>query len=607
MKTRKWPAITLTLLSLSLVSCSDWGESDPPAGNQVYPKLEQIAEYTFEDNPSIPEDFLLCAFDNGDVPSVIKDAEEGSAVLNLNGGYARISNPLNKTKVQNAVSMTFYIKQAAPVVDEVTGEVKEAHDLSGALFSFANENNTQKMYFTANGMISFDGMEGEFEVNNPNEAKTALLNDAGKWHYVALSITNERYIVYVDGERRMEQNVTSFDMSKIVMFMNNAPYLYLGYGSDTQCREWWIDNIKIYRNKLTSKETADPRKPKVQETEVYEDLTPTVGNPDCTDGFWSSFSNNFFLYGKEKTLHLSFTNKTAGGNNWENWVLCIANGKKRGETGYAEHAVLRADAYGWGDSNYSGGTIASNYNWDTFKTDMNNANVEIDLTRSGNKISMKAVTTTTGGKSYTYTFEYNGELEETLDIFLTGEKSYLTMNKDNIYYEDRYTSGSYRVGPADCSAGWWSEFSNYHTVKGNRALGFTFVNTNNGSGNNWNNWLAVATTEAERGGTGYSEYFVLRSDAYGWGNSSYSGANISAAYDWATFPADMQKSTVDLVFARSGKRVDMTANVKKEDGTALAPYTFHYDNIEEENFNIFLLVEGASLDISSVRDYLYRK
>ena len=39
MKTRKWPSLLLAVFTvLSFGACDDWGQMDPAAGNQIYPK-----------------------------------------------------------------------------------------------------------------------------------------------------------------------------------------------------------------------------------------------------------------------------------------------------------------------------------------------------------------------------------------------------------------------------------------------------------------------------------------------------------------------------------------------------------------------------------------
>ena len=70
------------------------------------------------------------------------------------------------------------------------------------------------------------------------------------------------------------------------------------------------------------------------------------------------------------------------------------------------------------------------------------------------------------------------------------------------------------VGAEDYSSAWWAAFSDYFQVPQGKCLTVNFINHNGGSANNWNNWnLCVAS--GERDADGYSEFFVIRSDAYG--------------------------------------------------------------------------------------------
>ena len=246
MKARKWPSLIIAAFTiLSLGSCEDWGQMDPPAGSDVYPKLEQVLNLKFDGDRVNSEEIQTFAYSGGDVPSLVTDEKMGQ-VLCLDNGYARIFNPYNKVKVQNAVSLVFYVKQAGTA--EMTDEDEIAaytQDLTGALFSFENQNGTQRMFITANGWLSYEGEDGRYEANNPNSANTGLLTP-DVWHYVALSVTNTGYFVYVDGKKRIEQNVTDFDFSKIVQFMASVPYIYMGYGSDTQTKKFYLDDVKFY-------------------------------------------------------------------------------------------------------------------------------------------------------------------------------------------------------------------------------------------------------------------------------------------------------------------------------------------------------------------------
>jgi len=83
-------------------SCQDWGQMDPIPGNQVLPKLEQVANLTFDDEELNPEEIQTFAYPDGDIPTLVTDETLGQ-VLELSGGYARIFNPLNKVKAQDGV------------------------------------------------------------------------------------------------------------------------------------------------------------------------------------------------------------------------------------------------------------------------------------------------------------------------------------------------------------------------------------------------------------------------------------------------------------------------------------------------------------------------
>lgn len=155
------------------------------------------------------------------------------------------------------------------------------------------------------------------------------------------------------------------------------------------------------------------------------------------------------------------------------------------------------------------------------------------------------------------------------------------------------------VGADDNSAAWWSDFSQYFTVPANRLLHIEFYNYGSGA-NNWNNWnLCVCT--GERDTDGYSEYFVLRSDAYGWGNDDYSGAMIKTDYAdtlegddmWATFRDKMQGAYVymDIDHSRTGNCYITATHVAK-DGTKFTE-TYEQPVSATADINAFLICDGS--------------
>ena len=573
-------------------ACSDWGKMDPPAGNQVYPTLQKVGVYAFNDQ--IDSVFQLMSYTGGNQPVLESDEEHGS-VLHLDGGYLKLSNPLNSVKVQNGVSLTFWLKQPAL-------ENGATQDLNGAIFSFQSEDATQQMFFTANGWLSYKGADGTYDSNNPSSTQTGIITP-GEWHYVAIAVTNTGYFIAIDGAKVIDKTVTDFDCSKIVQFMATAPEMYIGYGSNTQPWEMWIDDFTIYRNTIADAQIQIPT--------VGEEVSPyiIVGNKDLSSAYWTAFSDLIIMTGNQ-TMHYGFYNHTSGAANWDNWVLAVTNGKKYGDAGYVAYFVLRAD--NWENVSMSNTNITSDYNWDTFTSDMDGAYVDLTITRTDNRIDVTAVTTTTSGTTYTMTYFYEGNLDVTIGSFLSCEASYLEIDPNTVFVGQSYAPGSYLVGPGNLSAPWWSYFSNFTTITGDTPYPFvyTFINNTTGAAN-WDNWLLDCTNGKFTGvggdGGPSDEYFVLRADAYGWGDSNYNAANISASYNWDTFTTDMKGAYCMLIVTRSGNRIDVTAKVTTAKGVKLGDYTFFYEGISTSDIGLFLTLEKASLDMRTVGYYPFLK
>ena len=95
MKTRKWPLLLMAILTvLSMSSCQDWGEADPPAGNQKLPakpdtSAKLITEFTFDEDfnstategetPVSGEGFAYSA--DQEIPEIVQDDERESGVM----------------------------------------------------------------------------------------------------------------------------------------------------------------------------------------------------------------------------------------------------------------------------------------------------------------------------------------------------------------------------------------------------------------------------------------------------------------------------------------------------------------------------------------------
>jgi hypothetical protein len=161
------------------------------------------------------------------------------------------------------------------------------------------------------------------------------------------------------------------------------------------------------------------------------------------------------------------------------------------------------------------------------------------------------------------------------------------------------------VGPEDNSAGWWAYFSDYFTIPANKLLRLEFVNHGTGA-NNWNNWnLAVTNEIADRTAADYKEYFLLRSDAYGWGNADYDGSMISQNYPdtdgdddiWNDFRTTMQGAyvSIDIDHSATGN-VFVTATAVGTNGTTLVE-TYQQPVSATADIVAFLVCDGSYFEM----------
>lgn len=157
------------------------------------------------------------------------------------------------------------------------------------------------------------------------------------------------------------------------------------------------------------------------------------------------------------------------------------------------------------------------------------------------------------------------------------------------------------VGPEDNSAGWWAHFSDYFPIPSNKLLHLEFVNYGTGV-NNWNNWnLAIVNEVGDRDAEGYEEYFLLRSDAYGWGNDDFDLSMISHNYPdtdgdddiWNDFRTTMQGAyvTIEVDHSATGN-LYVTATAIGTNGTELVQ-TYKQPVSATADIVAFLVCDGS--------------
>lgn len=148
----------------------------------------------------------------------------------------------------------------------------------------------------------------------------------------------------------------------------------------------------------------------------------------------------------------------------------------------------------------------------------------------------------------TYSISAPSDLQSEIDSIAAAKAS---VDTGDTTYIDIATAS---VGAEDFSSAWWTAFSDYFTIPANKKLVLEFVNHNGGSANNWNNWNLAVANMADRDAADYAEYFVIRSDAYGWGNDDFDLGLISQNYPdtdgdediWNDFRTTMDGAYVTL-------------------------------------------------------------
>ena len=338
-------------------------------------------------------------------------------------------------------------------------------------------------------------------------------------------------------------------------------------------------------------------------------LPETVGATDKTSAFWSQFSQSFAI-GKGEALTLKFTNY-AGANNYNNWILGVTTDADRGAEGYSEYYVVRADNYGWA-ALYNNSVRTSNFNWEKFIADLDNAEVTLKLNYSTDGYVDIAATYTGSSTAYTYTYSAQDAVDDaTIRAFLSVDGSYLTISSAETsvaseHVQEVLTSreAPYTVGST--SSAWWSDFSDDYTLKAGQQLDIEFLNTNGGAEHSWNNFAMAFTNPYHKTRAAYVEYAVIRADNYGWGpdwtTGSESKFSLSNDFNWEQFTTLMDGATVKLnVVFSADKTLGFTAEIAGADGNTYSYSGTYTGTIADDAINFFLTTEACQLDIKSAK------
>lgn len=142
----------------------------------------------------------------------------------------------------------------------------------------------------------------------------------------------------------------------------------------------------------------------------HSDVTTTgtvVGATDCSTAFWTEFSDVVEVpSGESVTVNLK--NYSDELENWHNFLVVLQNvadvHSADANADYKEYAVVRADNWGWG-AGYDNIAVAEcDWNWDTFKSDIDGADIELTITNNGDSADIVFVATTADGATYNQSY-----------------------------------------------------------------------------------------------------------------------------------------------------------------------------------------------------------
>ena len=196
-------------------------------------------------------------------------------------------------------------------------------------------------------------------------------------------------------------------------------------------------------NKLKARLTVDRAHLIINNTVPVVDSDPLqavtgiqVGRSDLATPWWTAHSPYYIIKGGE-TAKLHFKNYSCKAKNQNNWVLVVTNDNNREEAEYKEYFALRSDHFGWngqmGDY-WNSANLTSNYNWGTYRDEMNGADVVMTIERDGDNVSITAVQTaaTDGSTVRTESYTFTESSTNTIRVFLTIEGGMLDILPESI-------------------------------------------------------------------------------------------------------------------------------------------------------------------------------
>lgn len=333
----------------------------------------------------------------------------------------------------------------------------------------------------------------------------------------------------------------------------------------------------IYSFDLDSNRYYDMEVPVTRES--YQPDYVTIGNTDFTSEFNSVHSDIVSLIGDGSSVYYEFINHSAaGGANWNNWDLCLTNGKEPGETNYVEYYFMRADNWGWA-WRVPGHTLDFETNLPDYTTTLRGATVKMTITRNGKDISIDAKILKDGQEYF-----YRGTINDIIPpcanevgTYLTVEKSYLMIDKNatrTVSGTQAPASVSGQVGTSDFNSGFDVARTESLKAKVGQSFKYTFWNYNDrqlqSDGKAWPYWYNWVFALKDESNTGLA---YIRADWFALGSLVINENGVLKNFT---------ANTYDMNFL-TGAKVDLTVELKTDGIYLYADYYKDGQRLATEN------------------------
>ena len=149
------------------------------------------------------------------------------------------------------------------------------------------------------------------------------------------------------------------------------------------------------------------------------------------------------------------------------------------------------------------------------------------------------------------------------------------------------------LGAADNTGAWWSVFTDNIKVPAGKTYAVSFTNYSSMAGN-WNNFVTILRNSAN------SEYAVVRSDNYGWGNGYAASRNSGGQANWPSWLSAMNGANVTVYVTNCNNgTADVQAVMKGTDGNTYIQYYLGVNTVDVNDLCFAFTIDSCHLIFNS--------